>query len=350
MLVCLSLSALLFAGCANNEIEHSDNRGVYSSKLKNADLDEAQLIQKGYDAQDNGKWKKAYEIFEEYTVRFPGTTLGAFEAHRQKIRCLAEMKEYLDANDEVLDFINMYKEFLYSSENRAFWEELRKFWFEKIALPLFYDDVEKQTIADDTDDAIEVLEAILNEEPKGPYSAKSLLLMGDGLYFDEEYWQARTKYIMVVKYYQNFSVEAEAAMIKAAAATAASIEGKKYDPDYILSKGSDIVERGALNFCDDYLGEYPKGKYVAQINELKQKLFAVLAYRLYYAGRTYDILNFNEAAQIQYLMTIKIYGDEAKYPLCKEWVEQAKEQLRDHGIENYTENKYWKEFITPTSE
>ena len=346
MLVCLSLSALLLAGCAKNEIEHSENRGVYSAKLKNTDLDEKELIDKGYALQDKGDWKEAYKIFEEYTIRFPKTTLGAFEAYRQRIRCLAEQGEFMDANDEVLDFINMYKEFLYSSQNRAFWEELRKFWFEKIALPLFYEDIDKQIIADDTDDAIEVLEAILNEEPKGPYSAKCLLLMGDGYYFDEDYWDARTKYITVVKFYQNFSVEREEALFKAAAATAASIEGKKYDPDYISSKGSDLIERGALNFCDDYLGEYPKGKYVAQINELKQKLFAVLAYRLYYAGRTYDIQNFNEPAKIQYMLTIKIYGDEKAYPLCKEWVDKAKKQLRDYGIENYTEHKYWKEFTT----
>ena len=345
LVISSSLLLLTFVSCAENEIEHNENRGVYSSKLKYTDLNEDELIKKGYDEQKKSNWKLAYEIFDEYTVRFPGATLGAFEAHRQKIRCLSELAEYTDANDLMLDFINMYKEFLYSSENIEFWEDLRQFWFEKIAMPLFYKDVEKQIIADDTDDAIEVLQSILDEEPKGPYSAKSLLLMGDGMYFDKEYWDARTKYIMVVKYYQNFSVEREEALFKAAAATAASIEGKKYDPDYISSKGSDIIERGALNFCDDYLKEYPKGKYTEQIIELKQKLFAVLAYRQYYAGRTYDLLNFNKAAQIQYLITIKLFSDAQKYPLCQVWVKKAIEQLKDFGIEDYTENKYWKEFV-----
>ncbi|MCD4657412.1 MAG: outer membrane protein assembly factor BamD [Planctomycetes bacterium] len=342
---CFLLILLVLAGCAENEIEHNENRGIYSSKLKYTDLNEDELIKKGYEEQKKGNWEKSYEIFDEYTVRYPGSTLGAFEAHRQKIRCLSELGEYTDANEQVLDFINMYNELLNSSKNIEFWEDLRQFWFEKIALPLFYKNGEKQIIADDTDDAIDVLQTILDEEPKGPYSAKSLLLMGDGMYFDGDYWNARTKYIMVVKYYQNFSVEREEALFKAAVATAASIEGKKYDPDYISSKGSDIIERGALNFCDDYLKEYPKGKYTEQILELKQKLFAVLAYRQFYAGRTYDLLNFNEAAQIQYMITIKIFGDEQKYPLCQVWVKKAIEQLRDYGIENYTDNKYWKEFI-----
>ena len=148
---------------------------------------------------------------------------------------------------------------------------------------------------------------------------------------------------MIVKYYRNFSIEHEQALFKTAAATAASIDGEDYDLDMISAVGGDYIERGALDFCDDYIKEYPEGRYKKQIFDLKNKIFSILAYRIYNAGRVYSKLGYDEAAKIQYLMTIKTYDDKQKYPLCTQWIEKAKDELESLGISDYTKDEYWLE-------